>query len=131
MKNLNCTKILLVEDDSAFGSALFRVLKQSFGRIQVRMTATAEEGMEFLDKETFDLIVADYTLAGPGTGLDLWTKCCRPGKNARTPFVMISGLAVESYLEVASRCASAPLFLPKPFSVNEFRSLIEQNKLIA
>lgn len=70
-----------------------------------------------------DLIISDNLLLGHKTGIDFWDYCKK--SHSQTPFVMISALPVQRFLEI-SKTKCMPPFLPKPFSLNEISSLIKE-----
>jgi signal transduction histidine kinase len=62
--------ILILEDDSGIALLERRVLERV--GYAASIAATAEEALERLGREHFDLVLLDYRLAGPVSGLDLY-----------------------------------------------------------
>lgn len=83
--------ILLVEDDPHWQkvmSAILRSIDANFQVHCVRTVGDAEQAL-FFEPTCYDLIIADYALAGALDGVDLWSTCRRNYR--RVPFFLISG----------------------------------------
>jgi hypothetical protein len=72
---------------------------------------------------SYDFIIADITLAGRTTGLDLWNTCKR--RNLVTQFLFISGMPKETFLKsIEGDSAVPPQYLQKPLSIAEGKEII-------
>jgi DNA-binding NtrC family response regulator len=115
-------QVLVVEDDLCLETIVSRVLKTINRPSKMFWSSTAEDAQQKMDERRFDLVICDFTLAGFENGLELWRFCQL--KYPTLPFLMISGLPVQSFLEIAQH--SPPTFLPKPFMAQELVTLIQQ-----
>jgi two-component system, OmpR family, alkaline phosphatase synthesis response regulator PhoP len=106
-------RILLVEDDPSITSLLaLHFQAPAFSVTACDKGATA---LEWLDKESFDLIVLDILLPD-GNGFEFCKKI-RQG-NSRTPILMLSALG-EEMDKVLALELGADDYLTKPFGVGE------------
>jgi two-component system alkaline phosphatase synthesis response regulator PhoP len=62
MKETEKKKILIIEDEKPLSHAL--VLKLSHEGFDVVATESGEEGLQYLEKETFDLVLTDLIIPG-------------------------------------------------------------------
>lgn len=115
-------KILIAENNSCLELPLKNLFKSMKWSAKIEWISTAEDAIELIKKMNFDLIIADYTLAGITNGLQLWEYCQK--KLPLTPFVMMSGIPVEDFLRLTEG-NRAPPYLPKPFSLRDLRQLLE------
>jgi signal transduction histidine kinase len=79
-------RLLAVDDDAAIGCMVRRVLR-SRGYDPV-ITASAEEALERLQTEPFDIVLSDL---GLGSGMDGWELAARVRQNWNIPFVLSTG----------------------------------------
>src|SRR5437868_3885833 len=116
--------ILVVEDDICLSHIIERIFKSLDPSAELTWVYSAEEAYLKLDenKSKYSLIVADYTLTGHETGLDLWDKCQTSHPNI--PFVMVSSLTVDMFFKLVGTQKISPPFLPKPFYTGEFKQLV-------
>ena len=114
-------RILVVDDDTAVRRVI-RVFLQDRG-YHVRTAAGAEEALELLQNERFDIVVTDLRLP-VSSGLELLEKV-----RARLPgvrSVLMSGDAdVPALVEAVERGVDAVLL--KPFELEELRAQVEQS----
>ena len=78
-------RILLVDDDREFLSALSEILKKQF---QTYEATGVNDALKLLETVPVDAICSDFSM-GDGTGLDLLEKIHE--KKADIPFLLISG----------------------------------------
>ncbi len=114
-------RILVVDDDTAVRRVI-RVFLQERG-YHVRTAAGAEEALELLQNERFDIVVTDLRLP-VSSGLELLEKV-----RARLPGVrsmLMSGDAdVPALVEAVERGVDAVLL--KPFELEELRAQVDQS----
>ena len=111
-------RILFVEDDARIRLLLMEAATME--GYQVRGVASAEEALETLAQDAYDILVTDVTLPGMN-GLDLLQHSHRlsPGIIA----IVITGYAtIDSAVEAMKRGATD--FLTKPFALDTLLSMI-------
>jgi len=102
-------KILIVDDDEAIRNLLRRILEREGYTSELAMDA--EEAIEFLKKQKFDLVISDVVMPGK-SGIQLLEEIKANYPNIST--LMISGNSTQKTAEsIISKGASA--FLLKPF----------------
>jgi len=107
-------KILIVDDDVISGN-LLKDLVEYMG-IQAEAVETAEEALEKLSLEKFDLLITDVNMPGmSGIELAKWVGEKWPGLKV----VFISGFPQDNQWGAVSA-----LFLAKPISFEELKSII-------
>ncbi|MCG6910752.1 MAG: response regulator [Deltaproteobacteria bacterium] len=110
-ETLKTKKTLLVDDDGLIRDSLD--LAFTSRGCTIRTVESAEEGMEALKREHFDIIVSDYTLSGMN-GMEFLkaTDAFRPGSVR----VLISGNVQANELEDKGNLGIHE-FVEKPFTV--------------
>lgn len=124
------SRILVIEDSRVLQTPLLRLLREVRPDSEVDWVTTADEVVQMfrhreapLNLRNYELVIADLTLPGTLTGLDFWEICRRA--YPRIPFLIISGIGTEQFLALTSKLRSPPSFLPKPFTLGDFRRAIE------
>lgn len=84
-------KILHVDDDAKFLSVAKQVLEED-GRFKIETAGSAEEALEKLRGNEYDVVVADYQMSGKN-GLELLKELRHQGND--TPFILFSCKAKE------------------------------------
>jgi PAS domain S-box-containing protein len=87
----NAWKILVVEDDPGVAKLQRRELERR--GFAVVSASSADEALAFLAKESVDLAVLDYNLAGGCSGLDLHSRMRNLGY--QVPVIMVTGFSDE------------------------------------
>src|SRR5438876_5171496 len=120
MTSATALRVLAVDDNSS----LLRFLVSAFTASGCAVTAapTAEEALDRIDADTFDLVVSDIPMPGL-SGLDLLRAI--KGKQPATPVVLITGVPSVNSAVFGLRHGAYD-YLPKPFSVTEVRELIHR-----
>ncbi len=117
---LRGVKILLVEDDPWVRKSLLMFLAQR-GYL-IRVCETAEEGIQFLRRESFRLILCDYKLPGlDGLVLLRFAKAIRPEAKR----VLITAYPTGDMLDEAEQIGIDD-FIQKPFSVEAIESSLSR-----
>jgi DNA-binding NtrC family response regulator len=112
-------KILIVDDDSTLRTALFRVLTRK--GFQVLTAATVSEAQS-LAATNIDLAILDVQLPD-GNGLDLMTQFKNRYQNAEVIILTGNG-SIEMAVQATQR--GAYHFIPKPFNLDEFTSIVDK-----
>lgn len=112
-------KILIVEDNSRVSALLKRGLESQ--GYQVYIAEEAEEGLIFLEKIDFDLIITDIMLAGMD-GITFCKKIRQSGK--KIPIIMLTALGtIDEKIEGFD--AGADDYLVKPFEIRELYARVK------
>lgn len=85
-------RILHLEDSAIDHELVRRALHKSGERCQLQRVETLEDFKRLLETHSFDVILADYRLAG-FTALDAWSVLQQ--QSVQTPFVLLSGAIGE------------------------------------
>jgi len=112
-------KILVVDDDVEFGTALSKILKGE--GYEVSIALSAPEGLELLEKDKYDLVFADLSM--PGTnGLELLKDI--KDNDPKLPVVIITAFGEwDAYAEAAEK--GAHLFIDKPVKKEEILKVVK------
>jgi CheY-like chemotaxis protein len=117
-------KILIVEDDSIL-QMVVRGMSAHFG-YEVVVVESCQSGMAMFSKERFDLVFMDWQMVGTD-GLECAgaMRALENELNRRTPIVAMTGNVMEGHRE-AALSAGMDDFLGKPFSMREFKGVVEK-----
>lgn len=115
------TKILVVDDDHPFRAAL-EVALSTLG-YQVQGAYSAEEALEYLKSERFDLLLSDVSMPGMG-GMKLAESAAEIFSDL--PIVLITGYGDEEMVK-GSLYKGACDFIIKPFRIEELPIIIVRN----
>jgi response regulator RpfG family c-di-GMP phosphodiesterase len=113
-------RVLLVDDNAS----VLRFLAATFSanHCQVTTASTAEQALEQLGDDPYDLLVSDIKMPGL-SGLDLLRAV--KGKQPGTPVVLITGVPSVNSAVFGLRHGAYD-YLPKPFSITEIKDLIQR-----
>ena len=117
-QTLGQLKTLLVDDDE--------LIRDSFGLIfdkkncPLDIAATAEEGLQLLARQSYDVIISDFQLPGMN-GLEMFKKAHR--SHPRTVKILVSGHINEKDLTHTADELDLS-FVPKPFNVSQLADVI-------
>jgi CheY-like chemotaxis protein len=106
--------VLIVEDDPDSRLILEEIVKFYDPEIKCWWATSEEEGARLLKDKQCDLVLADYFLEGPNTGLDLCHKV--KAFYPDTQCAVISGLEKEEFEKICGRETTRPFFFQKPIS---------------
>lgn len=113
-------KILIIEDDAAFGQMLSRYLERN--GYEVQCFAGAEPALESLDRGGVDLLLTDLRLpASDGIEIMETVKSKHPG----TAVIIMTGYA-EVETAVSSMKKGAADYISKPFTPDQLQVVIQQ-----
>ncbi len=122
--------VLIVEDDLSISNLMERVIRSIAPGVNLEWATSAEEALKLVDtssKESpsspYDLVISDFYLDGPKTGLDFWNifRKTHPG----VPFVLMSTADLNDFLENEDE-QSVPFFLRKPFDVGQCKAFLSK-----
>lgn len=113
--------ILLVEDDPDYQALLEMILCKTY---RISICASAEEALEKLAHERFDLIISDINLLGM-TGFEVLGRIKAAGPGKECPVVLCSGYHDQFTREKAAAMGAAD-FIPKPFDFQAVQALISK-----
>lgn len=113
--------ILVVEDNLSLRHWLFPIIHSVDELAIIEWSTSAEEALLKLQRRKHDLILSDFYLEGSGTGLDLWKHCRNSYKEI--PFIFMSGISREAYLELFDTQEIPPL-VSKPLNSEEIRKTL-------
>src|SRR3972149_6402393 len=119
---MSTKRILLVEDqkDSA---EVFRAGLESLDKaFQVTTALSAEEALKALEKEKFDLLIADVLLPGI-SGLELMARFRR--RNPETKVILVSGVRDPEIRKQVAR-SGAEAFFFKPVEMSDLLDTVER-----
>lgn len=116
-------RVLIVEDDLSLKPILARVLGTMDTEYQYEWCTTAEDAVEWLQEEKFDLVIGDCFLIGKKTGIDLWEHCME--KYPNLPFIMMTSLELEQFFHMTGKDMIIPTLLSKPIRPGECKQIIE------
>lgn len=114
-------RILVVDDDLTSEPIWTYVVNRVDSKARLDW-ATSEPEAEAkikkaaLDRDPYDLIIADIFLSGSKTGLDLWR---RFGRGMGDRFIVISAVDKEKLNRYLEKENDVPLFIKKPLNVDE------------
>jgi DNA-binding response OmpR family regulator len=106
-------KVLVVDDDPIVLESCKRILQEE--GIGVSLTASAAEGLEALEGQRYDLLIADVKMPEVD-GLQLLALARK--RHPRVPVLLMSGYPTGDTV-AAVREGGADGFLPKPFTPEE------------
>src|SRR5205807_2546345 len=120
MTAVTSLRVLAVDDNSS----LLRFLVSAFTASGCAVTAapTAEDALDRIDADAFDLVVSDIKMPGL-SGLDLLRAV--KAKQPATPVVLITGAPSVNSAVFGLRHGAYD-YLPKPFSIKEVQGLVER-----
>lgn len=114
-------RILIVDDDVTLGNVLRKTVQLSNSTYQVQLACNADEALAQISRHDFDLIVTDIKMEGL-SGLQLLEALRRVAPDTRT----IAMTAFDSTdVEERARSLGVYHYITKPFSVQEFRTLVD------
>jgi len=115
----NQKRIFYVDDDPQS-----RILvKHLIGKFyDLTLCSTAEEALNILQKETFDLILLDIRLEGEMSGIELLAKLRNIPQHAYTPVLAITAYAFEEDKKLLLSAGFTD-YISKPINLNHFKEL--------
>ena len=113
--------ILVIEDDSVIQDIITKSIASTESRLTI--IANGEEALTFLSTNVPDLVLVDIGLPGLNGYETISKMRAMPGLG-QTPVIFLSGRSKEED-NGRSFASGGQLYLKKPFSVQELRSLVD------
>jgi CheY-like chemotaxis protein/predicted regulator of Ras-like GTPase activity (Roadblock/LC7/MglB family) len=114
-------RVLIVDDDEAILRLLEYSLKKLGSEYEIHTARNSLEALEQIEKETFDVVVADY-LMPELTGVDL-ARAVR-SISPKTQVVLMTAYGTQG-LRDTTEFLGFDAYLDKPFSLDEIRKVVE------
>ncbi len=115
--------VMIVEDDELLKPYLLKILYSIDPKMGVTWVKNVKEAKEELRMKTYcDLIISDCLLANGENGVELLNY--RNQLNLNIPFIMISGLKLETINKYVGNVGDFKNFLQKPFKEQECRQIV-------
>ncbi len=109
-------------DDYKIMLRTLTILLGQMGFIQIDEASSAEQALECLEIQSYDLILSDGIMEGM-SGLDFLKIVRKTPKWSAIPFIMITSQNQTTHVMVA-RDAGVTAYIVKPFSANTLRAKI-------
>jgi len=114
------TQVLIVEDDLSQKPLWELILKRQFREFSLDWAVNFEEAKRLWQKSiasqiSYDLVIADIFLAGPGTGIDLVE--LKKSLNLHVPFLLVTSVAESDIREAYPLLAEDATLLTKPLNI--------------
>lgn len=117
---MKVARAVVIDDETEVIDLIEQILKEE--GLSVKRCSRAEELLDSLPGESFDLIICDLILPGI-SGLDLLDMLHSMG--IETPFVLITGYAsLDTAIQAVNRGAFH--YIKKPFTIEEIRLVINR-----
>jgi DNA-binding NtrC family response regulator len=110
---------VLVVDDEASVLTTYRLILEQQG-YSVTASLSSEEAKKAIAKQTFDLVLCDYSLEQQHTGFEVIAAA--RARDPKVPSVLLTGYATVETAEEARKKQIGVLF--KPIDIKEFLSTI-------
>jgi two-component system, NtrC family, response regulator PilR len=117
---MNISRVLLVDDERSLLLIMSQALDSQVDEIQ--QTETAEQALEIMEKDDFDLVITDLKLPGL-SGLDLFQEARNRG--CQSDFIIITAFASAASAIKALKLGAAD-YLMKPFDIEELRIVVKR-----
>ncbi|MGC6479635.1 MAG: sigma-54-dependent transcriptional regulator [Flavobacteriaceae bacterium] len=112
--------ILIIEDEEPIRRVLVKILEQENQDFQIQQAVDGKEGLSFLRKQTFDLVLCDIKMPKMD-GMEVLQKAKLDYPNI--PFIMLTGHG-DVDLAVEAMKLGAYDFIPKPPDLNRLLTAI-------
>ena len=122
MSSSPSARILCVDDNKDSCDLIDFMLREDDESYRLTFVRTAEEALDLLDKQAFDLYILDYKLPGM-SGIDLCSRIRR--RDSETPIMFFSAMAYQHQREAAT-AAGATEYLVKPNDLDRFPQAVRK-----
>lgn len=108
-------RLLIVDDDFLFADSLPRLLRKSFSRPPLAIAAARSpaDALDLLAAERFDVVLCDFDLKAPQSGLDVLAQAARTNPDAFR--ILLSGHSPREIPQDPGAAYDA--FLDKPMTL--------------
>jgi two-component system, NtrC family, response regulator HydG len=119
--NIQLLRVLVVDDDHPYGVLLRKSLA---GRgHSAQLCESADEAIQFLQKEQFDILLLDYKMEGTsGINLLQWMF----GKKMDVPVILITGYGSDEIYEEAYKWGASEYFVKGEMDAIRLPVMVEQ-----
>lgn len=119
-------RVLIVDDDKDILRMLeFSLRRLSQGDFQISTIANSLDALQAVEKEEFDLIVADYMMPGM-TGIDLARAVRRISPD--TQIILMTAYGTDKRLRETSQYLGLDGYLDKPFTAEEIYEVVSHQE---
>jgi CheY-like chemotaxis protein len=122
MEHMSPKRVLVVDDTREIGRMIQAALDTLGPGMTTTVVPTAEEALQEIESQTFDLLVVDVRLPGI-SGLELTRKLHSRKHSAKV--IQISGINDPRLREMATQLG-ADMFFTKPLIMHEFLAAVEK-----
>jgi len=122
MDGLTEARILIVEDEEKVAFFLKEGLSDLENGFSVTSTPSAEDALQVLDAQDFDLVITDFRLPGQN-GLELIGRLRVSHPNVPTMLITAYG---SDELEAAAYRQRVARYLAKPFRLDQFVEAVQE-----
>lgn len=112
-------KILIVDDEEIVHKSCLRILRNE--QYEMDTASNAEEGLEKIDKKSYDIIVSDLMMPGMG-GMEFLRIIKK--RNLDVTVIIFTGYATAETAREALKLGAFD-YIPKPFTPEEFRDVVK------
>jgi GAF domain-containing protein/CheY-like chemotaxis protein len=118
-------KVLIVDDEASLREPLAGWLADAYG-YAVQTAGSRDEALDLLAAgDCFDVVLLDYLLPPPHTGISLMKEIQRGCPEAPVDFIIFTGWGLDPRVGVEALRAGAYRYLAKPFDREELAILIQ------
>ncbi|MBI2505274.1 MAG: response regulator [Candidatus Latescibacteria bacterium] len=121
MNELSTHHLLVVDDDDQVRRLLVTVLQRE--GFEVASAVDAQQALEMLDQDPFDLMLLDLHMPGPADGEDLLYLLRDRGDSV--PIIVVSGWVDDEVVIDSPDCVQA--VVKKPINIQELVNIVRDN----
>ncbi len=111
------SRLLIVDDDVTIRDTLYELFEKEHS---CHLAETAEKALQFLETESYDVVLTDISMPGMG-GMELLGHVRQ--RQPTTPVIVISGISDQEYAQGIIKMGAFD-FLLKPFKVEKVEASI-------
>ncbi|MHB8586347.1 MAG: response regulator [Thermoplasmatota archaeon] len=116
-------RVLVVDDEAPIRAFLRRVLERFPVRLSVQEAETAEEALGLLQDSTYEVIIADYRLAGK-TGIDVLREAAKLSPEGGR--ILLTGYHEADIAIAAINEGRVHRYIEKPLDLESFQKTLAQ-----
>lgn len=111
------SRLLIVDDEDSIRDTLYELFEEEHS---CHSAETAEKALQFLDTESYDIVLTDISMPGM-SGLELLGHARQ--RQPFTPVIVISGIGDQQYAEGMIKMGAFD-FLLKPFALEKVEASV-------